>query len=146
MSKEPARKSQMTHKNWTLMVAKRLQESYALTLYANMMNGNNDNHINEESTMEPTFDQVKTRSTKFSIRFDNERQAVGIKWGTKTDVRKMKLDAELIVFLVKYYGLKHIDEELTGFTECLVRCSDGSNTIVRCHPYFQSNGPWRDWG
>ena len=144
VAKDPGRKCQKTHQNWNLMVAKRVQESHALSVFEEMM-GFNDNS-NNDSTHEPTFDNVKNRSTKFTIIFDLPRQAVGTRWGTKSDVRKMDLDPELLAFLIKYYKLNETGGELTGFTECLVKCNDGRHAVVRCHPYFQAKGPWHDWG
>ena len=145
VAKEPGRKCQKTHRNWDLMVAKRVQESYALSIFEDMM-GLNDDSNNDASTHEPTFDEIKNRSTKFTVIFDPIRQAVGTHWGTKSDVRKMDLEPELLTFLIKYYKLDENGGELTGFTECLVECNDGRHVVVRCHPYFQAKGPWYDWG
>ena len=61
-------------------------------------------------------------------------------------MRKINLDNDLLNFAVEWYGIDETEKPLTCFTECLVQCDNGTYTTVRCHPNYQSKGPWNDWG
>ena len=143
--KAPARDCQMTHKDWTLMVAEKVKESYAINTFSSIMEDEEDN----EETV-PSYDSIKKRSTKFSISLDPTTMCVETTWKTRTNVRKMKLNNDLLNFTVQCYGIEETLKPRICFTECLVQCHDETynetHTTVRCHPNYQSKGPWNDWG
>ena len=93
-----------------------------------------------------THSSVRKRSTKYSVFFDKEKDRIGTEWRTRTDARTLKLDQEMLRFMIHWYDIEDTDEELTCFTECLVESNDGTKNVVRCHPNYLTNGPWYDWG
>ena len=141
LCKEPGRRSQKTHQNWTLMVAEKVKEARAMNAFRNLV----EKEDKEEQRLQ-TFESVKKRSTKFFITFNPTNMKVVTKWKTTADVRKMELEDNLLNFVVQHYGIDESHDKLTCFTECLVQCDDGTHAVVRCHPNYQSKGPWNDWG
>ena len=142
LCKAPARKCQKTHRNWTLMIAEKVKESQAIDAYRSTVEKEDEN---DEPRIQ-TYESVKNRSTKFSIFVDPIDNTIATKWRTKADARKMMLNDNLLNFAVEWYGIDETEGKLTCFTECLVQCDDGTYATVRCHPNYQSKGPWNDWG
>ena len=139
--KKPAKKCQKTHKNWTSNIAKKIDNEHAFSIFRKMMKSDKQ----PEQTLR-TQPLIRKRSTKYSVFYDNERNTIGTEWRTRTDARTLNLDQEMLRFMIHWYNIKDTDEELTCFTECLVRCDDGTDSVVRCHPNYLTNGPWYDWG
>ena len=104
--------------------------------------------IAEHQSVKPvqTFDSVKRRSTKYAVYFDLKKNSICSRWDTKSDVTKLHLPNNLLRFMAKEYRLDKTGRELKCFAECCIPYHRGSNTVVRCHPNYQSKGPWNDWG
>ena len=139
--KEPARKCQKTHKNWTKRIGKKLEEGQAWSAFENMMG-----LTEEEHKPQHTKESVKKRSTKYAIYVNPVTRRIVSEWKTETDMRCFARNGRLLNYLVKQYKLDEDTTKLTCFTEFIVPTDQDDNNIVRCHPNYQGNGPWNDWG
>ena len=142
MCKDPAKKCQKTHSNWELKIAKKLKEGRAMRLFRDMIG------ITERQSVKPlqTVESVKRRSTKYVVYFDLGRNQICSRWDTKSDVTVLGLDNDILRFMVGQYKLNETGQPLRCFTECSINCDRDDTVVVRCHPNYQSKGPWNDWG
>ena len=141
--KQPGRRVQMTHKDWELKVAERVWESRCLSMFESHFLSKEAEEVLEK---QKTFEGVKKRGTKFVMYFDAETNSVDFEWDTKSDHAKFRFPNNLLSYVVKRYDLGNRPEGLSCFTECLVKDENERDVVVRCHPNYQSRGPWNDWG
>ena len=139
--KEPARKCQKTHKNWTKKVGKKLEEERAWSSFRDMMG-----LTGEEPETQHTTDSIKQRSTKYAVYINHTTGRIVSKWKTKTDMTCFGKNRYLLNYLVKQYNLDESTRKLSCFTECLLPVDQDEANVVRCHPNYQGSGPWNDWG
>ena len=78
--------------------------------------------------------------------FDADTNSVDFEWDTKSDHTKFKFPNNLLTYVVRRYDLGNRPAGLSCFTECLVKDENDKDVVVRCHPNYQSRGPWNDWG
>ena len=129
-------------RNWELKISKKLQQGRALSFFRQMTG------ISDDRNVKPVRNEasVKRASTKYVVYFDLKTNTICSRWDTKSDVKTLGIKDDLLRFMMENYRLDETGIELQCFTECLKKYNDDDTTIVRCHPNYQSKGPWNDWG
>ena len=140
-AKRPGRRAQKRSNGsqYELNAAQRLEQSFVLDLYHQKIfpTKTSSNHINESSVdvSDVSIRNDTGHATFARVLFDSTSGNYEIQWATKTNTEHMRLQPELLQFLVSEFG-----PSITICTEYR-----RENFIFRCHPYFQSHAPRYDW-